>query len=98
MDVKEKLSSIVILNWKRMFGQDMSDTQILATDPNDFDIDPCMFYETMDDVLGLDFGSFGPEELGETIEETIERVLPLWDGESENEVELWFDEEEVYIL
>lgn len=96
MNAKEMLTTIVIRNWKRMFGQDMSDGQILATDPNDFDIDPCIFYETMDDVLGLEFGSFGPEDLDESIEETIERVLPLWDGETENEVELWFEEEFAY--
>lgn len=97
MNVKEKLTTIVIRNWKSMFGQDMSDWQILATDPNDFDIDPCIFYETMDDVLGLSVDTFGPEELGETIEETINRVLPLWDGETENEMEFWLDEEVEYL-
>lgn len=85
MTKQEKLSAIVVRTWVEMFGDDIPESEILGTDPNIFDIDPCGFYETMDIVLGLDFNSFGPTQLGESLAESILRVVPLWDGVTEND-------------
>jgi hypothetical protein len=62
-------------------GED-TDEQILATDPNDFDVDPGPFYEALSARFGLGddpeqdyFGGFGGR-----IEHTIAVVTKRWDG------------------
>jgi hypothetical protein len=59
-----------------------SDAQILETDPNDFDMDPSPFYETLQARFGLGndpdndyFGGFGGK-----IETTIANITKRWDG------------------
>ena len=59
-----------------------TDEQILATDPNDYDVDPGPFYETLQERFGVAndetndyFGGFGGK-----VETTIAFVTKHWDG------------------
>jgi CBS domain containing-hemolysin-like protein len=67
-----------------MYPGDESEEQILATDPNDFDVDPSMFYETLQERLGVaydedndDFGGYGG-----TVAQTITFLAARWDGKT----------------
>jgi hypothetical protein len=66
------------------FGSQAGETeeQILATDPNDFDVDPAGFYEWLPDKFGVPFDDkldyFGG--FGGTIADTIAFITLRWNG------------------
>lgn len=63
-------------------GKPEPPAKILATDPNDFDVDPGPFYEYLEERFGVSqdpaqsyFGGFGG-----TIADAIAFITPRWDG------------------
>ena len=59
-----------------------TDEKILATDPNDYDVDPGPFYETLQERFGVEhdenneyFGGYGGK-----VESTIAFLTKHWDG------------------
>lgn len=63
-----------------------SDEKILATDPNDFDMDPSMFYEYVEARFGVPqdpsneyFGGYGGP-----VRDLIAFLTPRWDGKLRN--------------
>ena len=73
---------IVLEQFQMFYPDDWTEAKILETDPNDFDVDPCPFYETLQGMFGVkddpdndDFGGWGG-----TIADTIAFVEKHWDG------------------
>jgi hypothetical protein len=68
--------------FRGIYPGDESDEEILDIDPNDFDMDPSMFYEMLEERLGVPqdpdneyFGGYGGP-----IRDLIAFLTPRWDG------------------
>lgn len=79
----EKTRKAVLELFRSCYPGDESDEEILAIDPNDFDMDPSMFYEVVEDRMGVPqdeeneyFGGYGGP-----IRDLIAFLAPRWDGE-----------------
>ena len=57
-----------------MSEKQMSDAQALAFDPNEWDVDPAMFIETVCDRFGVEMADYS------TLGELVEHVVRHWDG------------------
>jgi glyoxylase-like metal-dependent hydrolase (beta-lactamase superfamily II) len=83
-DNKARVQEIVLEEWEGIYGDDMSEAEILKTDPNDFDMDPSMFYEVLQERLEVDYDEdndyFGG--YGGTVAKTIEFLAERWDGKT----------------
>jgi hypothetical protein len=77
-----EVKKLVIGIYGGFFDHELSDDELLATDPNDFDADPSIFYETLVARFGVPYDEehdyFGG--YGGTIADTIAFITPRWDG------------------
>ena len=87
MDRKAQVQKLVLELWEDIYGDDMEVAEILETDPNDFDLDPSMFYELLQEKLGVPYDDeddyFGG--YGGTVAKTIAFLAERWDGETNND-------------
>jgi len=87
-DNTAKVEAIVLELWSGIYGDDMERDEILKTDPNDFDLDPSMFYELLQERLGVPYDDdndyFGG--YGGSVASTIKFLADNWDGETDNEL------------
>lgn len=73
-----------------MYGDDAAGGgDVLAVDPNDFDLDPGPFYEMLSERFAVPFDDdndyFGG--FGGTLQHTIDFIASRWDGKTLNEAE-----------
>jgi hypothetical protein len=80
--IRARVEAEVLALFRDCYHGDESTAEILDTDPNDFDLDPSMFYELLEDRFGVPqdpantyFGGYGG-----TVEATIEFLAARWDG------------------
>ena len=78
----EKTKTAVLRAFRMIYGKEESEAKVLAIDPNDFDLDPSMFYEMLQDGFGVPpdpsndyFGGYGG-----TVADTIAFLAARWDG------------------
>ena len=83
---EEIVKNHVLELFEGIYGEEVED--VLATDPNDFDLDPSMFYELLQEMFGVEydddndyFGGFGG-----SVQDTINFIASRWDGETLNAV------------
>ena len=78
----DKTQKAVLAIFRQCYPGDDTDAQILGTDPNDYDMDPSMFYEVVEARMGVPqdpkneyFGGYGGP-----IRDLIAFLTPRWDG------------------
>lgn len=78
-----KTQKAVLAIFRECYPGDDTDAQILATDPNEYDMDPSMFYEIVEDRMGVPqdpkneyFGGYGGP-----IRDLVAFLTPKWNGE-----------------
>lgn len=78
-----KTQKAVLAIFRECYPGDDTDAQILATDPNEYDMDPSMFYEVIEDRMGVPqdpkneyFGGYGGP-----IRDLVAFLTPKWNGE-----------------
>jgi hypothetical protein len=78
------MQEMVLELWAEIYGDDMSTEEILETDPNDFDLDPSIFYESLQERFDVPFDddndAFGG--YGGSVADTITFLTKHWDGET----------------
>jgi hypothetical protein len=78
---RARVKELVLEMFEAHYPGDLDDP--LEIDPNDFDLDPCPFYETLSSTFGVPFddeeSNFGG--FGGTLGETIAYIAARWDGE-----------------
>jgi hypothetical protein len=75
---KEAIRQEVIALYRAVLGDDESSEQkVLATDPNDFDLDPVELISLLERRYGVDFG----DEYPGTMARTLAVLLKQWDGQ-----------------
>ncbi|MBU6955846.1 MULTISPECIES: hypothetical protein [unclassified Hahella] len=78
MTLKEKATQHILEIYRDNYDDDKSDEEILAFDPNEYEVDPENFYE---DVLYSFFGMGTDVDIqGGTVQELIDQVAAKWDG------------------
>jgi len=77
-----KTQKAVLAIFRECYPGDDTDAEILATDPNEYDMDPSMFYEVVEDRMGVPqdpkneyFGGYGGP-----IRDLVAFLTPKWDG------------------
>jgi len=90
MEEKVDVVSIKVFGlFRGIYGVEWPDEKILEFDPNDFDMDPSMFYELLQEEYGVEyddgasyFGGYGGR-----VADTVQFIAKNWDGEtSESDV------------
>ena len=78
-----KTQKAVLAIFRECYPGDDTDAQILETDPNEYDMDPSMFYEVVEARMGVPqdpkneyFGGYGGP-----IRDLIAFLTPRWNGE-----------------
>ena len=78
-----KTQKAVLAIFRQCYPGDDTDAQILETDPNEYDMDPSMFYEVVEARMGVPqdpkneyFGGYGGP-----IRDLVAFLAPRWNGE-----------------
>jgi len=78
-----KTQKVVLAIFRQCYPGDDTDAQILETDPNEYDMDPSMFYEVVEARMGVPqdpkneyFGGYGGP-----IRDLVAFLTPRWNGE-----------------
>jgi len=83
---EETVQKHVLELFEGIYGDDVDD--VLSTDPNDFDMDPSMFYELLQEMFAVPYDDdndyFGG--YGGAVRDTIKFLADNWDGETLNAV------------
>jgi hypothetical protein len=82
-----KTQKVVLAIFRQCYPGDDTEAQILATDPNEYDMDPSMFYEVVEARTGVPqdpkneyFGGYGGP-----IRDLVAFLTPRWDGKLREE-------------
>jgi len=77
-----KTQKAVLAIFRSCYPGDDTDAEILAIDPNEYDMDPSMFYEVLEDRMGVPqdpkneyFGGYGGP-----IRDLVAFLTPRWNG------------------
>jgi hypothetical protein len=82
-DKRARVRAIVLDVFEGMFPDEWSEEQILETDPYEFDVDPSMHYEALEDRLGVPYDEDDHfTNYSGTVAHTIEFLTVRWDGET----------------